>query len=120
MNFNKISRKSNQRGMSFVGVVLFGAVVVACIAIGAKSFPMWSEYFTIQKAAQKASLESSALAVRASFDRTASVDYFDSIGGKDLDVKKVGDKFQVSFNYSREVHLAGPAYLVYRFEWQSK
>ena len=39
-----------------------------------------------------------------------------AIQGKDLEVSKRGDKVVVSFKYSREIGLAGPAYLVYRFE----
>lgn len=112
--------KSKQRGMSFIGVVLLGFVLVVIFAIAGRSAPMWSEYFTIKKAVQKASLESTPNAVRASFDRTAAVDYIDSINGNDLIISKKGDKLVVNFKYTREIDLVGPAYLIYRFEGQSK
>jgi hypothetical protein len=49
--------------------------------------------------------------MRASFDRTASVDYITSISGKDLEVTKEGDKVVVSFAYDKEIPLFEPVYL---------
>ena len=40
--------------------------------------------------------------------------------GADLEVAKDGDGFAASFDYEREIHLGGPAYLVYRFSGSSK
>ena len=54
--------------------------------------------------------------VRAVFDRAASIDDITSVKGSDLEVTKRNDKIVVSFSYSREIALAGPAYLVYRFQ----
>ena len=58
--------------------------------------------------------------IRGSFDRAAAIDDISSIKGKDLEITKRGDKNVVSFKYSREIPLAGPAFLVYRFEGQTK
>jgi hypothetical protein len=58
--------------------------------------------------------------VRAIFDRAQAIDDFQSVSGKDLDVKKVGDKVVVSFAYEREIHLFGPAYLTLKYEGQSR
>ena len=79
------------------------------------------EYQAIKKAASKAAKEASTVAdVRGNFDRSAAIDTINSIQGKDLEVAKRGDnKIVVSFKYSREIALAGPAYLVYRFEGQT-
>ncbi|MCL4772052.1 MAG: DUF4845 domain-containing protein, partial [Burkholderiaceae bacterium] len=90
---------------------------VAAFAIGGQSVPIFIEYQAIKKAATKAARESSTVPeVRSSFDRAAAIDDIHSIQGKDLEVSKRGDKVVVSFKYSREIGLAGPAYLVYRFE----
>jgi hypothetical protein len=114
------SMRSKQKGMSFIGLVLLGVFSVAVFAIAGRSAPMWSEYFSIKKAVQKASLESTPMAVRASFDRTAAVDFIESVKGNDLIIGKRGDKLVVNFKYTREIELAGPAYLVYRFEGRSE
>jgi len=48
--------------------------------------------------------------------RAAQIDDIHSISGQDLEITKRNDKVVVSFSYSREIPLAGPAYLVYRFK----
>ena len=64
-------------------------------------------------------METTVPGVRAAFDRAAAIDDITSIKGSDLEVTKRGDKVVVSFKYSREIPLAGPAYLVYRFDAQT-
>ena len=112
-----LASRSRQRGLSFIGLVFLVAIIVAVAAIGAQSVPVFLEYQAITKAANKAAAEGSTVAeVKAGFDRSASIDDFKSISGSDLNVTKVNDKIVVGFEYSREIHLAGPAYLVYRFK----
>ena len=117
MQAQRTTSPSRQRGLSFFGVIFIGLLAVAAFAIGGQSVPIFIEYQAIKKAATKAARESSTVPeVRSSFDRAAAIDDIHSIQGKDLEVSKRGDKVVVSFKYSREIGLAGPAYLVYRFE----
>ena len=112
-----IASRSRQKGLSFIGLVLIVAVLVAVVGIGAQSLPVFLEYQAAVKAANKAASEGNTVAeVRASFDRAAAIDNIDSVSGANLHVTKVNDKVVVGFEYSREIHLAGPAYLVYRFK----
>lgn len=120
MTLHRIASRSRQRGMSFFGLVFIGVFAVAAFAIGGQSVPIFLENVAINKAAEKAKLEGTVPGVRAAFDRAASIDDISSIQGKDLEVTKRGDKTVVSYKYSREIALAGPAYLVYRFEGQTK
>jgi hypothetical protein len=113
--------RSRQRGLSFIGVIFVGVFAVAAFAIGGQSVPIFLEYHAIGKAAAKAAKEGNTVPeIRRSFDRTAAIDTISSIKGDDLEVTKRGDKIVVSFKYSREIALAGPAYLVYRFEDSTK
>ena len=110
--------RSRQRGMSFIGLIFIGLMAVSVFAIGGQSLPIFLEY---QKAVNKAAMEGTTVSeVRASFDRASSIDDISSVKGGDLEVTKNGDKVVVSFKYSREVPLAGPAFLVYRLQGQSK
>ena len=112
-----LALRSRQRGLSFIGLVFLVAIIVSVVAIGAQSVPVFLEYQAITKAANKAAAEGNTVAeVKASFDRAAAIDDFTSVTGKDLNVTKVNDKVVVGFEYSREIHLVGPAYLVYRFK----
>jgi len=112
---------SRQRGLSLISVVFIGVLAVAVFAIGGQSLPMFLEYQAVQKAVNKAAGESSSAAeLRASFDRAAQIDDIRTITGKDLEITKQGDRFAASFDYERELHLVGSAYLVYRFSGSSK
>ncbi len=111
--------KQKQRGISFLGL-LFVAIVVACVGVVvAQVIPTLIEYQAIIKAANKAKEGTTVPEVRAIFDRAQAIDDFKSVSGRDLDVKKDGDKVVVSFAYDREIHLFGPAYLVLKYRGQS-
>ncbi|CAM3632565.1 DUF4845 domain-containing protein [Paracidovorax anthurii] len=113
-------RRARQRGLSFIGLVFAAVFAVAVFAIGGQSVPIFLEYQAIRKAANKAAREATTVPeVRAVFDRASAIDNISSIGGKDLEVTKRNDKIVVSFSYSREIPLVGPAYLVYRFRDQT-
>ena len=113
----KFVSRSRQQGLSFIGLVFLIAILVGVAAIGAQSVPVFLEYQAITKAANKAAAEGNTVAeVKASFDRAAAIDGFTSVKPEDLQVTKVNDKVVVGFEYSREIHLVGPAYLVYRFK----
>lgn len=121
LSVHRFASRSRQRGLSFIGVIFIGLIAVAAFAIGGQSVPIFLEYQAINKAATKAAKEGSTVAdIRASFDRAGAIDNISSVQGKDLEISKRGDKVVVSFKYSREIALAGPAYLVYRFEGQTK
>ena len=119
MKMYRSASRSRQRGLSFFGLVFIGVLAVAAFAIGGQSVPIFLEYSAAKKAIEKAKVETTVPGVRAAFDRAAAIDDITSIKGSDLEVTKRGDKVVVSFKYSREIPLAGPAYLVYRLEAQT-
>lgn len=116
----KHTSPASQRGISFIGLLFLGVVLAFVAIVGAKVVPTASEYMSIVKAAKKAAGDGDTVpAVRASFDRTASVDYITSITGNDLDVTKVNDKVVVRFAYDKEIPLFGPAYLLIKYRGSS-
>lgn len=116
----QVGLRSRQSGMSFIGL-LFVVGVLACVGVvGAQVFPTVVEYQAILKAAQKASSGNSVAEVRQIFDKAGDVDDFKAIKGKDLEVSKNGDKVVVSFAYNKEIHLFGPAWLLLKYQGQSK
>ncbi len=119
--FTSTTRRSRQRGLSFIGLVFLIAIGVGLAAVVAQSLPIFIEYQAITKAANKAAREGSTVAdVRASFDRSAAIDDFKSVTASDLEVTKINERVAVGFEYSREIHLVGPAYLTYRFKKQTQ
>jgi hypothetical protein len=111
--------KARQSGASFLGVLIIVGFLACAGVIAAQVFPTFVEYQAILKAAQKASAGNSVPEVRQLFDKAAEVDDFKSVKGRDLEISKEGDKVIVRFAYTREIHLAGPAFLLLKYAGQS-
>ena len=111
---------SRQSGMSMIGLLFVVGVLACAGVVGAQVFPTVVEYQAIMKAAQKASAGNTVAEVRQIFDKAADVDDFKAIKGKDLEISKQGDKVIVNFGYNKEIHLFGPAWLLLKYQGQSK
>ena len=112
--------KHQQRGISFIGLLFVGAVVACAAVVGAQVVPTLIEYQAITKAANKAKEGSTVGEVRSIFDKAAAIDDISSVSGKDLEVTKEGDQTVVAFAYTREIHMAGPAFLLLKYNGRSK
>lgn len=112
--------KQRQRGLTFFGLLFVGILLAFAGVTLAQVVPTYVEYMAVQKAVQKASGGSTVAEVRSLFDKAAQIDDISTISGKDLEIGKQGDKVVVSFDYSREIHLVGPAYLVMKYSGSSQ
>ena len=109
--------RNRQRGMSFIGLVLWGVIIVVLAIVGSKAVPIVIENMNIKKAATKAARESTTVAeVRGAYDRSAAIDDMTSVMGKDLEITKENNQIVVSYSYERDIPIYGPAYLVFRFK----
>jgi len=111
---------NRQSGISFIGVLFVVGVLAFAGVIAAQAFPTVLEFQAITKAATKAKEGGSVIEVRTIFDKAAQIDDIKSISGKDLVVSKEGDKTVVSFAYNKEIHIAGPAFLLLKYAGRSK
>jgi len=112
--------KRSQRGVTFIGMVLVGAVVAALAVVVAQLLPTLIEYQAIAKAARRAAEATTIAEARSRFDKAALIDDIGSVRGADLQITKDHDRLVVSFAYEREIHLAGPAWLVMRYSGSSE
>jgi hypothetical protein len=113
--------KHSQRGITFIGIVFVGVVLALAGVVVAQVAPTYMEFQSIQKAVQRAADSGTTVAeIRSSFDKSKQVDYFEAISSKDLEISKENDKIVVEFAYDKEIHLAGPAYLVLKYKGRSK
>jgi Domain of unknown function (DUF4845) len=113
--------KSQQRGISLLGLLIVGGTLAFLGVIGAQVAPTLIEFQAINKAVNKVAASGGSVAeVRSSFDKAQQIDDFKAISGKDLEITKNGDKVVVSFAYTKEIHLAGPAYLLLKYAGTSK
>lgn len=114
--------RRRQRGLGLLTLILFAVVLVFAVLLVMKVFPTATEYWAIKKAASKAAQEGGATvqAVRASFDRAATIDDIRSISGKDLDITKDAQgHVVVAFKYEKKLELFGPASLLLEYEGSS-
>ena len=115
-----MTNRKQQRGMTFLGLLIVGILLALAGVVFAQVLPTYIEYLAVQKAADKASAGETVAEVRSIFDRAATIDDIRTISAKDLEVTKEGNKVVVSYAYERDIHLAGPAYLVMRYQGRSK
>ena len=108
----------SQRGITLMGM-LIGGIVVIFVAIGVlKIGPAYLEYFKVKKAVAaiaQTTAGGTVSDVRLAFDRRAAVDDIDVITGKDLEVSKEGNELVVSANYTKQIPLFGNISIVINF-----
>ena len=105
-----------QRGLSIVGLIFFGGIVVVLLLIGFRLVPAITEYIAIERAVQKIKNEASTVPeIRAAFDRHAVIDDIKSITSKDLDITKDNDRIVISYAYSYQMQLLENVRLVIDF-----
>lgn len=112
-----------QRGVSLFGL-MFWAIVVGFVGyIGVVVFPTVNEYLTIKRTIDKIAAEAPATVpeVRAAFDRQKSIEYaIASIGGRDLEVTKENDRLVIGFAYEKEIPIAGPVFLLLKYQGRTQ
>lgn len=115
-----LQSKARQSGVSFFFLIFVIAVLAFVGLVGAQAVPTFMEYQTIVKAVNKVKDGGSVAEIKANFDKAAAVDDIKSITGKELDVRKEGDKTIISFAYSKEIHIGGPAFLLLKYAGSTK
>ena len=110
-----------QRGLSLIGLIVFGAVVFFLAVLVMRALPVYLEYFKVRTAIQAlaASGSTSAAVLRNGFDKRADLDDIEGVRGEDLDIEKVGSGVLISVRYSRKVPLVAHASLVFDFDIRS-
>jgi hypothetical protein len=108
------SPRIRQRGLSLLGLLFLGVIIVFGALVTLKVFPTVTEYLAIKRAVIKARSDGTdPQTIRNSFDRAAAIDDITSITGKDLQIQREpGGGFAVSFAYEKRIPLTGPASLV--------
>jgi Tfp pilus assembly major pilin PilA len=102
-----------QQGLSLVGFIFVIAIVALIAVLGMKVVPTVVEYMGVRKAITAAKNAGSTPAeIRASFDKQANTGYIESVSGKDLQIAKTDDGFDVGVAYEKRIALVGPVSLV--------
>jgi hypothetical protein len=111
--------RHRQRGVSVPGMLAVGAVVALLVVLLARLVPTLIEYQAVQKAVNRAATGTTVAEIRALFNKAASIDDISALSGNDLQISKENNQVVVAFEYEREIHLFGPAYLLMRYAGRS-
>jgi hypothetical protein len=108
---------ASQRGLSLLGLIVLGVILVFGALVALKIFPTVTEYIAIKRAIVKARTDGTDVqTIRAAFDRAAAIDDITSITGKDLRIaREPGGTYSVGFEYEKKIPLAGPASLLIEY-----
>lgn len=104
--------KKQQQGMTTLGAIFVGGILVFAAIIVMKIAPSYIEYWSVRKilsamAHDPAVPSMSDREIRDSFDRRADIDDVNSIKGEDLDISKASGQVMITASYSSKVHLFG-------------
>jgi Tfp pilus assembly protein PilX len=112
MKFRPALRRT-QCGLSMIGFLFVLIILALAAVLGMKIVPTVTEYSAIKRAIMTAAASgTSAREIQLSFDKQRDVNYIDSVSGKDLEITKTADGFEVTVAYEKKIPLVGPASLV--------
>jgi hypothetical protein len=105
-----------QRGMSLIGLIFVGLIVVLLLILGSKVVPAVVEYIAIERAVQKIKNEGTTVRdIHTAFERHRTIDDITSITAQDLDITKEGDRIVISYAYSKKIPIFDNVSLVIDF-----
>ena len=117
--------RRSQRGLSLLGLIFGGFVLVFAALLLMKVTPSYLEYFAIKKALVSIANETRGRGVpvseiRRRFDNRSAVDDFSSVKAADLEITKGGNDYVIAASYRREVPLFGHVGLYFDFNVSSR
>jgi uncharacterized protein DUF4845 len=111
--------RGRQHGLTIIGFLLVAAVVVIFVVVGARTVPAYIEWYSVQKAVEKAlqdARDPNAIEVRRAFDRYLATDYIQSVRASDLEVTKEGNAVVASVAWTRILPLVANVSLYLEFD----
>jgi hypothetical protein len=117
------NRRASQRGITLIGLLMWGIVVGFGAYIVIRVVPTFTEYSTILRTVQKVaqSAPGSVPEARANFDRMMETQLgATAISGKDLEVTKENERVVIRFAYNKEIPLFEPVFLLIKYEGEGK
>ncbi|RPH65196.1 MAG: DUF4845 domain-containing protein [Burkholderiales bacterium] len=123
VRFHAAAPRSAQRGLSLIGLLVVGALLVFAALLAMKIVPSALEYNAIRGAITKVVTAggNTSRDYQVAFDRYAAIDDITSISGKDLTIERRPDgQAVVSFQYEKRISLFGPVSLIIDYRGSSQ
>ena len=112
-----------QNGLSMIGFLFVAAVMLAVVIIGFRVMPAYIEWYSVQGALKQVMTETRDLQnsaeIRKAFQKRADAGYIESVRGNDIELKKVGNEYVASVEWTRKLPLVYNVSLLIEFEAQA-
>ena len=113
--------KHRQGGATFLGMVIILVILGAGLYAGIRLVPVYLEYTKVARALEQvrdehASIDSNVQLIRRSLERRWDVEDIQSIGWKEIDIKKGNDGYEVRADYQVERPFIANVYLLAKFD----
>jgi cell division protein FtsL len=117
-------KRRQQRGLTLIGLVLWGIILVFIALLAMKLIPAYTEYFTIQKILRDIGNDPNLKSmsngeIRDKFSKRAMVDNINTIKATDLEIGRDGGQTVVSAEYQFQTPLVGNVSLLVDFSASS-
>ena len=117
-------RAGRQGGLSIVAFLFVVVVALIFTVVGFRVLPAYMEYFSVKGALEQSLAETrdlnSTAELRKAFQKRCDAGYIESVGGRDIEVNKVGNNFVASLAWTRKLHLLSNVYLVIEFDTKAQ
>lgn len=107
-----------QRGATFLGMVVIFAIVGFALYAGIRLFPLYMEYMAVARAMTQTAKESgeSVQSIKVALDRRWTIEDIHTINSTDVEIKKAGKGLTLSVSYRAEAPFVGNVSLVADFD----
>ncbi|HEV8502905.1 MAG TPA: DUF4845 domain-containing protein [Casimicrobiaceae bacterium] len=108
-----------QAGLTLIGFLFIGLVVVVVALVGFRMLPSYIEYFSVKKALAGAladAVDGQPATVRRFFERRLAADYVESVHWQDLEVTKENNQIVGNISWETRLPLVYNVSLVIDFE----
>lgn len=117
--------KSQQQGVTMIGMVLIAGLIVFFAITGLKLIPAYIEFATIQSHLRELAhapdtRDAAPREIQSAFNRRKHIDNITSVDGSDIDVDKTGADVVLTLTYETRIHMMGNISACIDFEATSK
>ena len=113
--------KARQTGVTLIGFILFGGLIVLLVIEAARAYPALLEFYEVQRAVVTATQRANSPAeIRKIFDANAVVNNISAVAGKDLEIEKTATGYVASVSYNAWINLFKNVNLVIEFSASSQ
>jgi hypothetical protein len=113
-----------QSGLSMLWFMFVLVVMLVVAVVGFRVLPAYIEYFSVEKALNEALKDvqnpQNSNDVRNRFQRKADAGYIESVGGRNIEMERVGNEYIATVDWTRKLPLVGNASLLLEFHVQAK